>query len=101
MIAVWALGGDIVIIIYAKKKCGLSVSAYLNNVVMPLMGTALFMLILGLSSGFIFHEGITKFVVSCVLTTIGMIVSLVLFALDSIEKKQIYEVMRSFLVVKK
>lgn len=100
MIAVWAVGGDIVIIIYAKKKCGLSVAAYFNNVVKPLIGTALFMLVFGLSSGFIFQEGITKFLITCVLTTIGMFFSLMLFALRSEEKKQIYEMISNFTIGK-
>lgn len=80
MIIVWAIGGDVVIVHYARKNCGLEVSEYLNKVVLPLSGTAVIMLAFGVASYYLLEPGFVRLVVTCAATTLGMSVALIAFA---------------------
>lgn len=92
MIVVWAIGGNVVILVYAKKKCDLSVSVYLKNVMLPLLGTAFMMLLFGMISAFLFENGPIKLIITCVLTTMAMILSMFLFSITKEEKMQLYQI---------
>ena len=89
MIAVWAIGGDIVIIYYAKIKCGLNVWKYVNKVVFPVFGTAIVMVLLGSLSYITFQTGLLRLVITCFATSLGMAVASLLFAMTKEEKVMI------------
>ena len=86
MIAFWALGGDICIICFAKKKCGLNVRDYTTTVLLPLIGTSIVMLICGITSVMFIEQGLMRLIVTCMATTIGMIIAALLFTLTEQEK---------------
>lgn len=87
MIMVWAIGGDIVIITYAKKKCNLNVMDYLNNVVFPILGMIIMMFIFGGWTILCMSENFIRLLFTCFFTTIGMTISLSLFGLTNMEKQ--------------
>ncbi len=86
MITIWAIGGDIVIICYAQKKCGIEIKDYVNNVLLPLVGTAFLMILFGVGSYVLFNTGFPRLVITCVATTVAMFVAAVLFAMTKEEK---------------
>lgn len=86
MIVVWAIGGDIVIIYFAKIKCGLEVREYLIKVVLPLIGTASLMLLFGFFSYWVLQIGLLRLAFTCIATTIGMIVAMLFFAMTIDER---------------
>ena len=89
MIVVWAIGGDIVIIYYAKRKCGLMVGEYVSKVVLPLLGIALLMVLFGIASYIAFRMGFLRLIITCSATTIGMLVSSLLFGMSKDEKAMV------------
>ena len=86
MIVVWAIGGDVIIIHFAKIKCGLNVSCYLRQVILPLLGSTLLMLICGALSVVLLDEGFVRLLVTCMATSIGMLIAAWLFAITKEEK---------------
>ena len=89
MIVVWAIGGDIVILHYAKQKCGLKVVAYIRNVVIPLFGTAVLMLLCGSISFLLYKSCFGRIVFTFVATSIGMLIAARLFAVTKDEKEKL------------
>ena len=89
MIVIWAIGGDIVIIYYAKKKCGLPVSLYFTNVILPLLGSAIVMLLCGIIPVAFMPESFGRLLITCVATTIGLLLAAMLFAMTKEEKTQV------------
>lgn len=87
MIALWAIGGDIVIIYYAKRNCGLNVKEYVGKVLLPIIGVAAIMLLFGMMSYITIETGFVRIVITCIATTTGMIVASLLFAMTREEKK--------------
>lgn len=88
MITIWAIGGDIVIIYYAKKKCGLSVTDYMRKVVFPISGTAIIMLICGFVCTLSLRESFGRLVVTCISTSFGMGISGFIFAINKEEREK-------------
>lgn len=86
MIVVWAVGGDIVIIQFAKRKCGLILKDYLMHVFAPLVITVFSMLICGSLSMLLMSESFVRFVITCLATTFGMFISAWFFAVTQDEK---------------
>jgi O-antigen/teichoic acid export membrane protein len=95
MIVVWAIGGDVVIIYYAKSKCGLNIVQYIKRVLLPLISIALVMILLGSLPSLFMEEGILRLVATCVASTIGMVVSSVLFGLSLEEKSMAGSIVKS------
>lgn len=89
MIVIWAIGGDIVIIYYANKKCQLQVSQYVQKVIFPLVGVAVIMTLFGAFSLKVFLPGILRLVITCFATSIGMILASLIFAMSKEEKNRI------------
>jgi len=85
MIVVWAIGGNIVIVYYAKEKCDFNIVAYFLQVVLPVIGTALIMLIFGALVIQIMGEGLLRLFFTCLLTSVGMLISAVTFAVTKHE----------------
>lgn len=86
MIVVWAIGGDLVIIYYAKRKCGLDVGEYVRKVVLPLAGTSILMISFGFVPVLFVTESFIRLCVTCLVTTVGMILAGLLFAFSKEEK---------------
>lgn len=86
MIVVWAIGGNIVIVYYAEKKCGLEISKYIKKVVLPLLGTAIIMLLFGAVSFIELKTGFLRLIITCIATTLGMILSALLIVVTKEEK---------------
>lgn len=89
MIVVWAIGGNMVIIYYSKRKCGLKVVEYVNKVVIPILGAAILMLMFGFVSYMTMSTSFLRLVTTCVATTIGMLVAAGLFAITKEEKAMV------------
>lgn len=89
MIVVWAIGGDIVIIYFAWMKCGMQVGEYVNKVVLPLIGTALIMIVFGSVVVAVFQASFLRLVITCIASTMGMFMAFFLFAMTKDEKNMI------------
>ena len=89
MIVVWAIGGNIVIIYYAKEKCGLNVGEYIYKVLFPLIGAFVIMTLMGGISYHCFHEGLLRLLITCVSTSIGLIIASTTFAMTKDEKEMV------------
>ncbi len=87
MIVFWGIAGDVVIIYYAKKKCGMEVKEFVINVILPIIGTTLVMLLFGVSMVLFAKEGFIRLMLTCVATSIGMVIAGFLFAVTTEEKK--------------
>ena len=86
MIVVWAIGGDIVIIYYAKQLCGLRVRDYVKRVTFPLMVAFMMMFLFGLLPIITMSEGFGRLVITCISTAIGMITAIILYSATKEEK---------------
>ena len=89
MIVVWAFGGDVVIIHYAHKKCGLDRRTYFRNVVFPLIGAMLFMFAFGVIPVHLLKEGLFRCFITGLSTTLGMLASCSLFVITREERMKI------------
>lgn len=73
MIVFWSLGGNIVILHFAKKLCKLSLTDYLNNVVKPVLLTLVLMVCAGLLVVSTMQGGVLRFLVCSLATTVVMV----------------------------
>lgn len=97
MIAFWGIAGDVVIIYYAKIKCGLEIKKYVVNVLLPITGTTLVMLFCGTLSIIFVDEFFPRLILTSIATTVGMIIAGLLFAVTSEEKKQLRCMVKGFM----
>jgi len=86
MIIIWGIGGDIVIIYYAHLKCRLNVERYLKLVVIPLFGASFLMFAFGTISILLVNEGFIRLIITSSLTSIGLLISCVLFVVTEEER---------------
>ena len=87
MIAFWAIGGDVVIITYAKKKCGLVMSNYLTSVVFPIIIIGISMLVIGYLPKFFVSESFTRLFITGGLTSVVLIITCYMLGLNKSEKQ--------------
>lgn len=81
------LGGDIIIVYYAERKCDLSARSFFTDVVLRVMGISIVMIAFGLSYIYIFpFKSIASLLASGIVTTIGLVISLFTFGLSYSEK---------------
>lgn len=85
MIVVWAIGGDVVIVYYAKEKCDFNTCLYIRRVVIPIIGTASLMIIFGIFVVLFMGEGLLRLFLTCIFTSVGMFVAAVAFAVTKHE----------------
>ncbi len=97
MIMFWGVAGDICIIYYAKIKCNLSISVYIKKVIVPVLGVAVIMTMLGIMPMFILKEGFARLIFTCLATSVGMGLAAWYFATTDVEKQQIKHVIKSIL----
>lgn len=86
MIVFWAIGGDVVIMSYAKKKCGVAIPGYLKSVVMPIIAMGCFMLTFGYIPMLFMPESFIRLIATGIVTSIVLIVTCYLWGLDRSEK---------------
>ena len=91
MIVVWGIGGDMVIVHYAKKNCGMSVRDYFANVVWPVGGSVVLMFLCGAVPVLLLPESFGRLILTCVATTVGMGIAAATFALTKVEKGLIFK----------
>lgn len=91
MILVWGVGGDAVIIAYAHRKCQMDVMQYMKGVVLPIIGTSVIMIPLGLFSLKIMDSGFIRFIVSCIMTTLGFLAAMALFGVTKVERVELLQ----------
>ena len=96
MILIWGIGGDIIIVKYAQKQCGLPITLFVSDVVIPVIGVTIVMLLLGYATTFVFDESLSRLIVSCIMTTFGLLVSLISFGMVKEERKVAMELVRKF-----
>lgn len=87
MILVWGLGGDIVLLVYARKKCGLPVSRFIREAAFPILGTTAVMLALGFIPSLSMQPGFVRLLLCLLLTTAGFLGTLFLFGISKDEKE--------------
>ena len=95
MIVFWGIGGDVVIVRYAKELCGLSISRFLYGVVAPILFVTITMCVGGYIVIIIFDESFLRLVITCAMTTIGMFFSFLLFGLTKDERNYLRRIHRN------
>lgn len=92
MITIWAIGGNTVIIYYAKDKCGFKIREYTHNVIFPILGTSIIMVVFGYIPFLLLNESFGRLLLTCVSSSIGLILAGWLFAINNEEKVILHEV---------
>ena len=87
MIVVFGIGGNMVIISYAKRLCGLSVGGYFTGVILPVCVVAAAMFALGYIPTLFMVQGFLRFLTTGLLTTAGFVASVYLFGMKSYERE--------------
>lgn len=97
MIIIWAIGGDIVIITYAQKKCKLNVGFYIKETVVPVIVIALAMYVIGIIPHIFMTESLYRLVICTFSTTISMFILIWIIALNNEEKLIIMRLIQGLL----
>ena len=92
MIVVWAIGGDIVIVIYAQRKCALKVVDYLRDVCKPVVSVCCCMILLGLTTSVFFENSLYRLILTFLLTTVGMLFGMYFFGMNNTEKQVLWSI---------
>lgn len=62
MIVIWSIGGDMVIIYYSNKQCGLKISDFLMQVICPVLCISVCMFIGGFAIKSLFEESFLRLI---------------------------------------
>lgn len=92
MIVVWAIGGDIVIVRYAQKKCALKIADYLTTVCKPVASVCCCMVLLGMTVCLFLDTGMLRLVLTFVLSTMGLLVGMYFFGMNNTEKQILLDI---------
>lgn len=87
MIVIWSIGGDIVIVRYANKMCGLNIIGYLKSVCLPLLCIAGCMILCGIWPSVLMESSPVRLLATFLLTTSGLFAALHFWGLDISEKE--------------
>ncbi len=90
MIIISDIGGGFCIIYYTNKKCDLKVEEYIKMVLLPISGTIIVMLLFGLCPVCLMTSGVWRLFLTVIATTLGMVLSGILFAVTKEEKHLLY-----------
>lgn len=82
----WALGGDFVIVYYAKRLCGMSIKDFIGKVVIPVCIVSFIMITGGYIVRYFLCESLLRFTMCLLTTTFLFITSTWIFALRAKEK---------------
>ena len=94
MVVVWGIGGDVVIVRYAQKQCGIPVMVFLKGVVVRVMGVSVVMLLMGCCVKAFMDESFLRLLLCCLLTTFGLLISLLSFGMSDKERSRVMELIR-------
>ncbi len=95
MILVWSIGGDMVIVHYSHKQCGLRVMDFLRQVLCPVLAISIAMAIIGYGIQIILEESFVRLMLTCIVTTIVFASSIWMFVLKQEERS------KSLMMIKK
>lgn len=94
LVVVWGIGGDVVIVRYAQKLCGIPVMVFIKSVLSRVMGVSVVMLLMGCSVMFLLDESLLRLILCCILTTVGLLLSLLSFGMSNEERSRVMELIR-------
>lgn len=94
MVVIWGIGGDIVIVRYAQKQCGLPVMQFVKGVLNPVLGVSVVMLLMGILMTCLFEESFFRLLLSCVMTSVGLLISLLSFGMSKDERSRAIELVK-------
>lgn len=91
MIAIWAIGGDVVIVYYGNKLCGLTYRSFFVEVVKPVTFVVVSMLIGGFLVRLFLEEGIFRLVFCICVTSLLFILSVWKVGMNLSERNSVVE----------
>lgn len=94
MIVVWGIGGDIVIVRYAQVLCGIPIKLFIKDVLSRVIGVSAVMLLMGCSLKFFLNESFLRLILCCLMTTIGLLISLLSFGISNEERCRVMELVK-------
>lgn len=94
LLVVWGIGGDVVIVRYAQKLCGIPVMVFIKSVLARVMGVSIVMLLMGCSVLFLLDESLLRLILCSILTTLGLLLSLLSFGMSNEERSRILELIK-------
>lgn len=97
MIVVWGVGGNIVVVHFAKELCGFSVYDYLKKVLFPITGVSVIMIVMGYLPRFFLEEGYLRFLLCLIFTTTGFLASMFICGMSSSEREIIIKPIERFI----
>lgn len=89
MILIWSIGGNIVIIYYTNKQCHLKVLDFIRQVVVPVLGISMMMIVVGSLIQLIMEECFLRLLFTCFITTTVFVILIWMFILRSNERNMI------------
>lgn len=89
MIIIWGVGGDLVILHFAKANCSQPVLGWVKIVLLPLIEVILPMFAVGFLVIFLVPSSFIRLIVCCLMTSITMLACMWLFGLGEQEKNSI------------
>ncbi len=91
MVVLWTVCGNIVILLYSKKICGLKIRQYIKSVMMPVLTITFIMFAFGSCVCMLMEEGFPRLLSCFTATTIGLMLSTYLIGLSTEERKTIHD----------
>ena len=95
MIAIWSIGGDMVIIYYSNKQCGLKISDFLIQVICPVLCISVCMFIGGFAIKSLFEESFLRLIFVCCMTSIVFGIGVWKYALKKEERISVLQLIDS------
>lgn len=86
MMVFYAVGGNVIILLYAYKKCNLTFGCYIKDVICPVSIILFIMFILGFLPSIFINESFIRLCLSTVSSLIGFLIGFLCFGLLPIEK---------------
>lgn len=79
MILVWSVGGDIVIVYYSHKQCGLRILDFIRQVLIPVLAICMAMSVVGYGVRILMDESFVRLLITGLVTTIVFFLSIWIF----------------------
>lgn len=95
MIAFWAIGGDAVILYYAKKQCHLSVIAFMKEVLFPVSEVIIAMFVIGYLPQLLMKEGFLRLIISVLSTSVVFAILIWTLVFKSQERESVLSMVKS------
>lgn len=94
MILIWAIGGNIVIMFFAARKCQLDLRNYCNNVVIPIAVIGSITCTIGILPSIILKPSFLRLLITCIVSSIIIVLSIWFFGMDADKKNLVYNLLR-------